>query len=301
MFFIGGALIVICAFYISSYIKLIRKYNNNNFNTIKKTPNIGKIEKVVIKDKKIKEFEKKLLNIKCFNYSFFYHNVRTLKIDRHESLSKYKVFIANYDPIKNVINITDEKSFPHELNHMSSSYYDGDDYSGLSQNSFGTGLNEGYTELLAERYFKSGESYPAEFKIASNLEQIVGREKMEQYYYTANLFELIEELKQYDTHENIMKFIGYVDIVTSLIDNYFKSRMFNAFLKKSMKKINLYLLKWYTIKQKRLMENKNISLEQCYSKIYKYSKRLYNLKNMESTKYKVLTKKIIDKKIKEYL
>lgn len=301
MYLIGGLFIFVCTYYIRLYIKLIRKYNNNKFKNIKKTPSIGKIEKVVIDDKKIKSFEKQLSNVKAFNSSFFYNNIGTLKINRHESLSKYKVFIADYDFVNNIINITDESSFPHELNHLSSSYYDGDDYSGLSQNNFGTGLNEGYTELLTERYFKSGESYPAEFKIASNLEMIVGKEKMEQYYYTANLFELIEELKQYDTQENIMKFINYVDIVTSLIDDYIKSRIFSIILMKSLKKINLYLLKWYTIKQKKLMENNDISIKQCYNNIYRYSKRLYKLKNMESTKYKVLTKKIIDKKIKEYL
>lgn len=301
MFFIGGALIVICTFYISSYIKLIRKYNNNNFNTIKKTPNIGKIEKVVIKDKKIKEFEKKLLNIKYFNYSFFYHNVRTLKIDRHESLSKYKVFIANYNPIKNVINITDEKSFPHELNHMSSSYYDGDDYSGLSQNGLGIGINEGYTELLTERYYFHGDSYPVERKIANNLEKITEKDKMEECYYTANLYDFVEELKQYDSEENVLNFLNCVDIISDLVDNYVLCRLYYHMLIKCMKKANLYLLKWYAIKQKRLLENNLISDKQCYSNIIKYSKRLIELRNMESIRYKILGNKLIKKEIEKIL
>ena len=162
MYFIGGLFTLAIAFYVSSYIKLIRKYHNKKFKIIKKLPNIGKIGKVDIHDKKIKNFEKQLSKVKAFNYSFFYNNVCTLKINRHESLSKCKVFIADYDFVNNIINITDEKSFPHELNHMSSSYYDGDDYSGISQNDFGVGLNEGYTELLTERYSMCGESYPVE-------------------------------------------------------------------------------------------------------------------------------------------
>lgn len=54
--------------------------------------------------------------------------------------------------------------------------------------------------------------------------------------------------------------------------------MYSIILKRCMKKINLYLLKWYSLKQKRLLENKIISNKECYNNIYRCSKRLLSFK-----------------------
>ncbi len=296
--FTFGPLIML---YVGYYLKLIKRYYTKKFKEIKQIPKVEKIKSVEIKDEKVKEFVKKSINIKYFNQSFFYNNLKTLKIKRSKNLKMLNIYVNQYTPVDNAIYITDENALFHELNHVSSSYYDGDDYSGLSQNEFGTGLNEGYTELLMERYYQFTDSYCVEKRIAINLEKIIGREKSEECYYTANLYDFIEELKQYDTEENILKFINYVDIMSSLIDNSILNKVYYHILVNSMKKINLYLLKWYTLKQKRLLENKLISNKQCYNNIQKYSKKLVSLKNVESVKYRVLDKKLINKEVEKIL
>ena len=288
-------------FYISYYLKLIRRYCTKNFIKIKKTPKVEIKGNVKVEDEEIKKFVKKSVKIKCFNKSFFYHNVSNLKINTCDAFRKFNIFIAEYDYVNNIIYITSNHSLPHELTHTCSSYYDGDDYSGLSQNGLGVGINEGYTELLTERYYFHGDSYPVERKIANNLEKITGKDKMEEYYYTANLYDFVGELKQYDSEENVLKFLNCVDIISGLVDNYILCRLYYHILIKCMKKVNLYLLKWYSIKQKRLLENKLISDKQCYSNIIKYSKRLIELRNMESTKYKILGNISINKEIEKIL
>ena len=92
-----------------------------------------------------------------------------------------------------------------------------------------------------------------------------------------------------------------MDIISDLVDNYVLCRLYYHMLIKCMKKANLYLLKWYAIKQKRLLENNLISDKQCYSNIIKYSKRLIELRNMESIRYKILGNKLIRKEIEKIL
>ena len=108
---------------------------------------------------------------------------------------------------------------------MSSTFYresDGMIFCGFAQGYKGkkiiaTGINEGYTQLLAERYF--GESkdilkaYSCEKSIAEKLEMIVGKEKMQSLYLNANLYGLIQELKQYEDENTIMQFISDVDFL----------------------------------------------------------------------------------------
>ena len=102
----------------------------------------------------------------------------------------------------------------------------------------GLGLNEGYTELIANRYFSNqrtsrllknnydykydlNEEYPLQVLIASKLEEIVGKTKMESLYLTANLHGLIKELEQYTSREQIDKFLSNMDFLHSNMDNIF--------------------------------------------------------------------------------
>ena len=77
---------------------------------------------------------------------------------------------------------------------------------------WGHGINEGYTQLLTNRntegfsYF-----YLYETRIATMVEEIVGQEKMQKNYFTANLKGLIEELTKYISEEEVMKFIQALD------------------------------------------------------------------------------------------
>ena len=141
MNFLGIITISIVMMYIRSYIKLNFKYNKKEAE-IKEIPKVKRADMFEIKEKEVKKFEKRLIHLKSFNESFFYNNVSTLKIERNSFLCK--VYTGVYDIRKNVIHLSNDYEFPHELNHMSSTFFDGKDYySGFSQSCIGDGLNEG--------------------------------------------------------------------------------------------------------------------------------------------------------------
>lgn len=71
MNFLGIIAISMVMMYISSYIKLIFKYNKKEAE-IKETPKVKRADMFEIKEKEVKKFEKRLIHLKNFNESFFY-------------------------------------------------------------------------------------------------------------------------------------------------------------------------------------------------------------------------------------
>ena len=138
---------------------------------------------------------------------------------------KFKVKGTNgeYLSATNVIRIVNEGSvgtINHELLHMSANPYDDTNNFGgffytIDKYKIGYGLDEGYTELLNKRYFgsRSDNIYETEVIFCKFLEEIVGQKKMEKMYLTANLFGLIQDLKQiYDVKE-IERFMAALDFI----------------------------------------------------------------------------------------
>ena len=198
----------------------------------------------------------------------FYNNINKAIIDtklltgKNQLLRKLKSdpgLLGAYMPIMNIIHVDRDNDFDsiyHELFHLASSVNkNGIFYSGFSQKKFkfgklliyGVGVNEGYTELLAERFAeKNGinkitKTYKLEVNIAMLLEKIVGEEKMSSLYLNANLHGLIQELAQYANEQDIINFISEVDFLHNSNDNnkkrerYLKSVynfLFNAYTKK---------------------------------------------------------------------
>ena len=123
-----------------------------------------------------------------------------------------------------VLNIYD-KALPvdmkdilfHELLHMASTKTTQVGFiTGLEvPDIFGDALNEGYTEYLTEKYFKTkthytdSEDYNVFF--AKGIENIVGKEFMEKCYFNANIGLLIKELENYSTREDILKMLFLMD------------------------------------------------------------------------------------------
>ena len=85
-------------------------------------------------------------------------------------------------------------------------------FCGFYQNSgtydIGNGINEGYTELLARRYFeKDSGYYDDEVILASLIEELITKDKMEQLYFYADLKGLITQLNQYADKSSVNRFI----------------------------------------------------------------------------------------------
>lgn len=156
----------------------------------------------------------------------------------------------------------------HELFHMASSFYresDGMIFSGFMQEtkdkkSIGAGINEGYTQLLAERYFEENlKAYSYEKSIVEKLEMVVGKEKMESLYLNANLYGLIQELKQYEEENTIMQFIADMDFLNrhSSEKSWLPTEK-NMTIPK-LKNVNNFLLSCYLKKIK--MDNNELDIE----------------------------------------
>lgn len=176
------------------------------------------------------------------NSSSFYANIETLKFKIRNNLldilyrltnvglngiyneveNKIKIYerkIKNKDDIPEFIRIRNEDTINHELLHMASRKKQGNTiYCGFHINdpkfSFGCGLNEGYTEYLNLKYFSDMiivKSYPKEMILATGIERIIGREKMEQLYFEADIANLIKELEKYTTRENAISIIHQID------------------------------------------------------------------------------------------
>jgi hypothetical protein len=138
--------------------------------------------------------------------------------------------VGGYNTFTNEIMMVKNRHFmdyiTHEFFHMSSTVRDDKKiYCGLMQQNadvgIGIGLTEGYTQLLNERYFEDITPtkkehdvivYPVTKKIAGWVEDIVGREFMEDCYIRADLDKLTMKLCEYVDDYKVLQFLRDLDI-----------------------------------------------------------------------------------------
>lgn len=168
--------------------------------------------------------------------STFYENIKQLKIIEKDKTLIEKLTeilsiksVGSYSTSNNSIRIYPNTHFSeidmdstkaHELLHMATTrkvrnvtVCGFERYSnGIA---FATGLNEGYTEWLNRMYFtrRDGGSYQALQSIATMIEQIVGREQMQQFFFSNDLDGLIGALEKYSTREDTLKLIQKMDYI----------------------------------------------------------------------------------------
>lgn len=212
----------------------------------------------------------------------FYYNIEWVKIKD----KKIENGISNgtYNKKTNSMVIFKNKSkttIHHELFHMSASNTTLKNFIGgfcVSADKYviGLALDEGYTELLANRYFNQEvyetldfDSYLIEARVAYNLEKIVGKDKMQSLYLTSNLLGLINELKEYYTDKEIEQFLINLDVISIYQDNLLISEEENNRLNEVMEEIICFLVKGYSkilLKQNNSNE-RNIGLLNDYIQV----------------------------------
>jgi len=194
-------------------------------------------------------------NFKESDLKNFYHNINGLVIINSEDVKNS--YEGEYNPRENQMEIYEYSPMAifHELFHMASSIKHGDVYfTGFKQyksgDVIGKGLNEGYTQLLTERYFdvEEGKSYPYQVDIMRHIETIVGREKMESLYLNADLLGLTRELNRYMSNEEIMRFIADMDFLQTNLTDKKKTHKENQLIKTCFKRINRFLIICYARK-----------------------------------------------------
>lgn len=134
---------------------------------------------------------------------------------------------GNYSVESNLMNLLPddkEDAINHELFHVSSSMMNGKVYyCGFRQVSddfdIGRGINEGYTELLNNRYFEVSFDAYKHFQILDLLiEKIIGQEKMTKMYFDADLYGLIEEFSKYCDKNMAYELVEDIDILFNDIE-----------------------------------------------------------------------------------
>ncbi len=231
-------------------------------------------------------------NFSASNLIILYNNINELKIrklhlnDQKEHLKnivfgkgKTNQTAASYNEYLNRISVSEKDALvdlPHELFHMSSSFYDEDKnvyYSGFSQRArsdiktIGNGFNEGYTELMVFKYFgkkilSSDTCYKYLFEIANNLETIVGKDKMEHFYLTANLKGLVDELTQYVSHDDVMKFIAATDYLLETLNNGKKKQNEKDTILEQLRFVNIFIIVCATRKTVKLLSENKITADE---------------------------------------
>lgn len=85
---------------------------------------------------------------------------------------------------------------------------------------FATGINEGYTELINCRYFSkvNSDSYYVLQTLVKGIEDLVGKKKMESYFFSNNLNGLINSLENYAEREEILMLIQKIDKIHDWYD-----------------------------------------------------------------------------------
>lgn len=162
--------------------------------------------------------------------------------------------------------------------------------------SIGYGLNEGYRNILCERFFNlksSSEVCQIEKYFAKRLEDLIGTEKLQSIHFNSNLYELVDEFKHYDSYESIVKFIKNLDFISTNINNNLSIK--KKTILKLLSENNLLLLKWYYIKQRGLYNDSLIDYFEYNNRINNYLNSMYSKVVIKNKVYNILDYKKIEK------
>ena len=158
--------------------------------------------------------------------TLLYRNLSSLTVERTKDEDRYNI-------LTNTIKISKISNIYHELFHLATAIYTKDSeicgfqqYNKTLDDGIGNGLNEGYTELLAERYFGRddvhNDSYRYEMIVARALEYIIGKDKMKSFYINADLTGLIPELQQITSNKEIFCILNRLDFICN---NRYKDKL----------------------------------------------------------------------------
>ncbi len=251
--------------------------------------------KALIGDKKIKdEYKSDIFNFLCvikskmphFDTNVFLNNLDKLTIKKISIFDRYNR-CGLYDIKTREVFMHPrhyKEAINHELFHSASSMpYNGLFYCGFSQstkfNGVGGALTEGYTDVLAQRYFYyySEITYHIEAFFAKFIEHIIGRMTMETLYSKMDLFGFVEELKRYNTEDEIFKFFRNIGKVNSSVLCYKNRRV--------VVECASFIATCYQNKQLLRLESGEITLEHYQSNIKHFLKSLYS--NISFPDYKL--------------
>lgn len=247
---------------------------------------------------KLNHFEKMFQENKHMSPLLYYKNIKDVHIHEAIKLKEEKTHNEGYFCAKkNYIWVKRKFNVYHELLHLSSSIIeDNIHYCGFSQGNYfiiGEGLNEGYTSLLEYRYFYcegADTSYELEMIMTCLIETIIGQKTMESLYFKADLFNLIIELENYASYNEIYNFISKLDLLCEIINSNILYYFFSPSIDILTKSLIKFIEKCKIKKLNDDLQNETITNEE-------YQKKLDDFYNIitqhlcENYNSKILTRK----------
>lgn len=258
---------------------------------VSKYMNYGSFNEIIFKFYKVLED-----NFSHHNLSAFYRNLKDLKVRKRNynildliSMQLFQTLDAgSYNTNKNRLTVIDKASDDissivfHELLHMASTietkqttFVGFHQENKITKKNIGMALNEGYTEYLNKKYFNStlDTTYEDEISIAERIEFIIGKDKMQELYFTANLNGLIDELSVYTSKEEAFDMIKTLDKIMTSKEKEESKRIKYSEIRKKLSKI-------YIEQQKQLLDKGQISEEEFFKRKIMYGS-VYIAKNIE--------------------
>lgn len=225
-----------------------------------------------------------------YDLTNFYNNINELKVKEKNLLGLWLatgvgavgLYLAKSNSIlvhSKLNNSETNKVLFHELLHMASTVIkNGVRYTGFCQKRIkngisiiGKGLNEGYTQLLTEKYCGGpnvcGPSYKQTLKIMGFLEKVIGEERVQRLYFKADLPGLIKEMGKYASKEEIARFISGTDFIYGYFGSSIRLPKKDEMLKEKFKDVYTILLKMSIRRIKLDYEEGLISEEKMISEI----------------------------------
>ena len=155
-----------------------------------------------------------LRNLKIKEQDVLINNQLIISLGHYDSYTN-EIILNNYKDAKEKINI--KEVIYHELLHMASTRtISNGALTGFAiPDVLGSNLNEGYTEYLTRKYYTRGYKYvdsnENDVIIAKGIENIIGQEKMQKYYFNADLASIINELSEYSPRKEVIKLLFLID------------------------------------------------------------------------------------------
>lgn len=190
-------------------------------------------------------------------------NLETLRIFILKSKLLQYPYKAMYNNSSNELMILEEDdTIYHELLHLSCNNIKNKNtirgfthYTKKQKNilSFGTGLDEVYTEILANRLFNKeiNATTPKTVELVLQLEQLI--DDLSSLYLNSDLYELVLELNKYTSLNESLEFIYNIDRLYTLEQNIKNHDKYNEIYSKT-----LYFLKQYQYKRNYQEQKKKI-------------------------------------------
>ena len=190
-------------------------------------------------------------------------NLETLRIFILKSKLFQYPYKAMYNNLSNELMILEEDdTIYHELLHLSCNNRKNKNtirgfahYTKKQKNilSFGTGLDEVYTEILANRLFNKeiNTTTPKTVELVLLLEQLIN--KLPSLYLNSDLYELVLELSKYTSLNESLEFIYNIDRLYILEQNIKNHDKYNEIYSKT-----LYFLKQYQYKRNYQEQKKKV-------------------------------------------